>query len=147
MANADPQGRQPQGRQSQGAELFVGIDVSKDYLDVALRPWGGPPQASFRVPNDAAGFATLIARLRQTPPTVTVAEATGGLEQPMAAALALAGLPVSLINPRAARDFARSSGRLAKTYALDAAILAPPKTLGKLIGLRRVPCPMRRRRN
>jgi transposase len=97
----------------------VGIDVCKDHLDVALRPGG-----SFRVGNDPAGHADLAARLLGLAPALVVLEATGGLEMPAAAALAAAGLAVALVNPRQTRDFARATGRLAKTDRLDAEALA-----------------------
>src|SRR5262245_6629248 len=80
---------------------FVGVDVSKDHLDVALRPGG-----AFRVANDPAGHAELAARLPPLAPALVVLEATGGLELPAAAAPAAAGLPVAAVNPRQARDFA-----------------------------------------
>jgi transposase len=99
---------------------FVGIDVSKAALDVALRPQGAP----WRCANDEAGIADLVGHLRPLSPQVIVLEATGGLERVAVAALALAGLPVAVVNPRQVRDFAKASGRLAKTDALDAAALA-----------------------
>ena len=99
---------------------FVGIDVSKAHLDVYVRPSG----ESFRVSHDDAGFVTLIARVRPFTPTVVVLEATGGYEVTVAAALAGARLPVAVINPRQIRDFARATGQLAKTDALDARVIA-----------------------
>jgi transposase len=99
---------------------FVGIDVSKASLDVHLRPQG----KSFRLANDPDGIAILVERLKALGPAGIVLEATGGYETAAAAALALAGLPPALVNPRQARDFARATGRLAKTDALDAAALA-----------------------
>jgi transposase len=99
---------------------FVGIDVSKAHLDVHVLPSG----ESFRVGHDDAGFVTLIARVRPLTPTVVVLEATGGYEVTVAAALAGAGLPVAVINPRQIRDFARATGQLAKTDALDARVIA-----------------------
>lgn len=99
---------------------FVGIDVSKAHLDVHLRPLDD----SFRVAHDDAGFVTLIARVRPLTPTVVVLEATGGYEVAVAAALAGAGLPVAVVNPRQIRDFARATGQLAKTDALDARVIA-----------------------
>lgn len=98
---------------------FVGVDVSKAWLDVALRP--GP---SFRLPNDAAGHAELVTRLAPLGPSLVLMEATGGLEMPALAALAAAGLPAAAVNPRQARDFAKSMGRLAKTDRIDAEGLA-----------------------
>lgn len=97
---------------------YVGIDVSKDALDVAI---GDRP--SFRVPNNPEGFNQLRSRLREHAVCLVVLEATGGLEVPCAAALATAGLPTAVINPRQARDFAKATGRLAKTDAIDAAVL------------------------
>jgi transposase len=100
-------------------EVFVGIDVSKAQLDVAVRPAG-----RFAAPNDEAGCAQVLARLRATPPTLVVLEATGGLEIPLTGVLAAAGVPVVVVNPRQVRDFAKATGRLAKTDALDAQTLA-----------------------
>jgi transposase len=102
------------------AASFAGIDVSKTALDVALRPSGD----AWRSANDAAGIAELVARLQPLAPQLIVLEATGGLERLAVTALALAGLPVAVVNPRQVRDFAKASGRLAKTDALDAAALA-----------------------
>ena len=99
---------------------FVGIDVSKAYLDVYVRPSG----ESFRVSHDDAGFVTLIACMRRLAPTVVVLEATGGYEVTVAVALAGARLPVAVVNPRQIRDFARATGQLAKTDALDARVIA-----------------------
>ncbi|MGH7167454.1 MAG: IS110 family transposase, partial [Nitrospiraceae bacterium] len=99
--------------------VFVGIDVSKAQLDIALRPEG-----RFVVPNDEAGWAQVVKRLRAAPPTLVVLEATGGLEIPLTGALAAAGLPVVVVNPRHVRDFAKAAGKLAKTDALDAQVLA-----------------------
>jgi transposase len=102
------------------AECFVGIDVSKARLDVAES--GG--EAGWSVPNDPSGINTLVQRLRTLAPTLVVLEASGGFQMPAVAALELAGLPVAVINPRQARDFAKATGRLAKTDRLDAALLA-----------------------
>ncbi len=99
--------------------VFVGIDVSKAQLDIALRPEG-----RFSVPNDEAGFAQVLERLRAVPPALVVLEAPGGLEIPLTGALAAAGVPVVVVNPRQVRDFAKATGQLAKTDALDAQILA-----------------------
>ena len=101
------------------AAVFAGIDVRKTALDVALRPGD-----AWRSPNDEAGLAELVARLQPLAPQLIVLEATGGLERLVVAALALAGRPVAVVNPRQVRDFAKASGRLAKTDALDAAVLA-----------------------
>lgn len=102
------------------APVFVGIDVGKAVLDVALRPTGDHE----RVPNDEPGIAHLIERLQPAHPVLVVLEATGGLEVPLTAALAAAGLPVAVVNPRQVRDFAKAVGQLAKTDALDAHLLA-----------------------
>jgi transposase len=100
--------------------LNIGIDVSKARLDVALRPTG----RAWQVGNDPAGIADLVEHLATLAPDRIVLEATGGLEAPVAGALAVAGLPVAVVNPRQVRDFAKGTGRLAKTDALDAAVLA-----------------------
>jgi transposase len=102
------------------APVFVGIDVAKAYLDVAARP--GP--ALGRVANDEPGIMQLIEQLLGLRPTLIVLEATGGLEGPVVAALAAVGLAVAVINPRQVRDFAKATGHLAKTDALDAQLLA-----------------------
>jgi transposase len=101
-------------------QVFVGIDVSKVQLDVALRPTAD----RWHVSNDEPGIATLVERLRTVQPTLVVLEATGGLEVPVTGALAEAGVPVVVVNPRHARDFAKATGRLAKTDPLDAQGLA-----------------------
>jgi transposase len=100
--------------------LFVGIDVSKARLDTALRPG----DRTFADPNDLDGIAGLVRRLAPLKPALIVREATGGYEMPLAAALQVAGLPVAVVNPRQARDFARAVGRRAKTDQIDAAVLA-----------------------
>jgi transposase len=102
------------------ANIFVGIDVSKTALDVALRPGG----EAWRCPNDEAGIAEVVGRLQPLVPRLIVLEATGGLERLVVAALALAELPLAVVNPRQVRDFAKATGQLAKTDALDAAVLA-----------------------
>src|ERR671912_66705 len=103
-----------------GTPVFVGIDVSKDRLDVRLRPSG----EAFAVPRDAPGLDRLAAELRGLAPALVVLEATGGFETTVAAALAGAGLPLAVVNPRQIRDFARATGRLAKTDRLDAEAIA-----------------------
>jgi len=98
-----------------------GIDVSKDHLDVATLPTG----ETYRVSNDANGHADLIEHLRQIDDLDRIVlEATGGYERAPALALADAGLPVTIVNPRQTRDFARASGRTAKTDRIDALALA-----------------------
>lgn len=102
------------------APTFVGIDVSKDRLDVHLRPSG----QAFAVARDGKGLERLVADLRSREVGLVVLEATGGFEATVAAALAAAALPLALVNPRQIRDFARALGRLAKTDALDAEAVA-----------------------
>lgn len=112
-----------------------GIDVSKDHLDVAGT---ASDPAPFRVPNTDAGHAEVIARLKPHAPEGVVMEATGPYHLPVAAALAEAGLPVMVINPRQARDFARATGHLAKTDRIDAGVLAQ---FGQVSGLSPRPLP------
>ena len=99
---------------------YVGIDVSKDQLDIAVRPTG----ETWSMPNDASGITEVVQRVAQLHPKLVVLEATGGLQMPVAAALASAGLPLAMVNPRQVRDFARATGKLAKTDQLDAQVLA-----------------------
>jgi len=102
------------------AKVYIGIDVAKDWLDVAQRPGG----EAWRVSSDETGIATLVKRLKGLGPALVLLEATGGLEIPAVAALAAAGLPAVVVNPRQVREFARATGRLAKTDAIDAQVLA-----------------------
>jgi transposase len=102
------------------APTFVGIDVSKHRLDVHPRPSG----EGFATDYDDEGVAGLAGRLAALAPALVVLEATGGLEVRLAAALAAAGLPVAVVNPRQVRAFARAMGRLAKTDRLDAEAIA-----------------------
>lgn len=99
---------------------FVGIDVSKAFLDVHVLP----QRSSWRCEQSPEGHAQLVEQLIALRPQLVVLEATGGLEHALAAALASAGLAVAVVNPRQVRDFAKSLGRLAKTDALDAEVLA-----------------------
>lgn len=101
-------------------QTFIGIDVSKDRLDVHVRPSDG----AFAVARDGEGLAMLIERLGALEPYLVVLEATGGFELTVAAALAAAGMPLAVVNPRQIRDFARATGQLAKTDALDAKVIA-----------------------
>lgn len=128
---------------------FVGIDVSKQSLDVHIHPQG----EAFSQERTAAGMAALTARLNELSPALVVLEATGGFEQTVTASLHAAGLPVVVVNPRQIRDFARAMGRLAKTDRLDAEVIAlfaarmrPPRrsmpdeatqALGELVARRR----------
>jgi transposase len=130
-------------------EHFVGIDVSKDRLDVHLRPGG----ESFAVARDGEALAALVARLQGLAPALIVMEATGGYETVVASALGAAHLPLAVVNPRQIRDFARATGKLAKTDRIDAAAIAhfaaavrPParpiaeaeaQALGELVARRR----------
>lgn len=100
--------------------VFVGIDVSKHQLDIVVNPRG----EAWTVAHDEPGVSALVARLRELAPALIVLEATGGLEGAVAGALAAAPLPVAVVNPRQVRDFARSTGTLAKTDRLDAQVLA-----------------------
>jgi transposase len=99
---------------------FIGIDVSKDTLDLHARPSG----SAQRFPNNPDGIRALVSGALVPVPTLVVLEATGGLEYPVAAALAAAGIPVAIVNPRQARRFAEAIGRAAKTDAIDAEVLA-----------------------
>jgi transposase len=102
------------------ASVFVGIDVAKAELVMALRPSGERWTAT----NDDAGIQGLLTRLHEATPALVVLEATGGYERAAVAALATAGLPLVVANPRQVRDFARATGQLAKTDGIDAATLA-----------------------
>lgn len=99
---------------------YIGIDVSKVHLDIAVRPTNECWQEN----NDTQGISNLVEKLTGLRPTLIVLEATGGYEMPGACALAAAKLPVAVVNPRQARDFAKSLGRLAKTDKIDALMLA-----------------------
>ena len=130
-------------------DVFVGIDVSKDRLDICIRPSG----ETFAVRRDDEGLASLVERLRALHPVLVALEATGGYETVVASAVAVTHLPLAVINPRQIRDFARSTGKLAKTDRLDAAAIAhfaeairPParriadgeaQALGELVARRR----------
>jgi transposase len=96
--------------------MYVGMDVSKQWLDVSE---GGVP---FRTGNDEEGIKSLVVRLKAA--TLVVMEASGGYEGPVAAVLAAAGIPLAIVNARQVRDFARATGRLAKTDSIDATVLA-----------------------
>lgn len=102
------------------SQIWIGIDVAKDHLDVYVRP----SAELFQVPNTEAGIAEVVQRLKPLQPTLIVMEATGGLEISAAVALSRAQLPVAIVNPRQVRDFAKATGKRAKTDALDAAVLA-----------------------
>ncbi len=102
------------------SDVFVGIDVAKDHLDVCSLPAG----STARLPNDDTGFQALIDQFCQQPPTLIVLEATGGYQNALVAALATAGLPLVVANPRQVRRFAEAMGYLAKTDTIDARVLA-----------------------
>ena len=109
-----------EGEPMEGEPRFVGIDVSKAQVDVAVRPTGQRWVVSY----DETGIKELVSQMVDLGPAMVLLEATGGLELPLVAALAAAALPVVVVNPRQVRDFARATGTLAKTDALDAAVLA-----------------------
>jgi transposase len=98
----------------------VGLDVAKDSIEVCVLPSG----ERWRAAQEPHGLAQLVTRLAALAPTLVVMEATGGYEMPVATALAVAQVPVAVVNPRQVRDFARALGRLAKTDAIDAEVLA-----------------------
>lgn len=100
--------------------MFVGVDVSRDRLDVHVLPSG----EAFAVARDGEGLEQLVARLAGLSPQTIAVEATGGFETTTAAALAAAGLPVVIVNPAQVRHYARALGRLAKTDRIDAEIIA-----------------------
>ena len=100
--------------------MFAGIDVSKTHLDYAFHG----ESKSYQVANDESGAAQIVAEMKRREMGRIVVEATGGLEMVLVAALAEAKQPVALVNPRQARDFAKSTGKLAKTDQIDCHILA-----------------------
>jgi transposase len=106
----------------QTQEMFVGVDVSKAMLDIGIYPEQENLKSSCA--NDEAGRAGLVKHLLDLRPVLIVMEATGGLESPLAASLAAAGLKVAVVNPRQVRDFAKAIGVLAKTDRIDAQVLA-----------------------
>ena len=101
-------------------QVWIGIDVAKAHLDIAVRPSG----EQWRSASDDEALTTLADRLRALQPGLVVLEATGGLETRVAGVVAAAGVPVAVVNPRQVRDFAKATGRLAKSDALDAQVLA-----------------------
>ena len=133
----------------EGTAVVVGTDVSKDRLDVHVRPTG----EIFTVERTAAGLDALCCRLRRIAPRIVALEATGGFETIATAALAAAGLPVVVVNPAQVRSFARALGRRAKIDPIDAAVIAhfaaatevevrplkdeATRLLGELVGRRR----------
>ena len=105
-------------------KVYVGIDVCKARLDVAVLPSGAPSGETFAVANDEDGLQALSGKLVEVRPALVVLEATGGLERPLAAVLFASGIACAVVNPRQARDFAKAIGRLAKTDRIDALVLA-----------------------
>lgn len=101
-------------------KVYVGIDVAKASMDVAVHQ----SQQRWSFSNDDEGIREAVCCLKELAPALIVMEATGGIELPLAAALAAAGLPVAVVNPRQVRDFARATGKLAKTDAIDAQVIA-----------------------
>lgn len=101
-------------------KVYVGIDVSKDKLDLAIRPDG----QEWSEGQDDASLERLVRKLKDIAPALVVLEATGGYEARVAALLATAGIAVSVVNPRQVRDFAKATGKLAKTDRLDAHAIA-----------------------
>ena len=104
----------------ESAERFVGIDVSKKVLDIAVLP----DVTQWSVPNTPQGIDELVAALGSLAPVLVVMESTGGLQRAVVAGLAAAQIPTAVVNPRQVRDFAKASGRLAKTDRLDAEVIA-----------------------
>lgn len=101
-------------------DVFVGIDISKDRLDVHVLP----TQERCTYEHDTKGIASLVKRLKKRAPVLIVLEATGGYETALAASLSAAHLPAAVVNPRHVRSFARAMGKLAKTDSIDAYVLA-----------------------
>jgi len=116
------------------ANGYIGIDVAQEWLDIAARP----NDDAWRVRNDEAGMTELTSQLVERAPRLVVLEATGGLETALAAALTMAALPFVIVNPRQVRDFARATGQLAKTDAIDARVLAQ---FGEAVGPEPRPLP------
>ena len=102
------------------SQVFVGIDVAKAQLDIALRPTG----ERWAITNDAPGITALVTRLQEIAPQLIVLEATGGYQRAVVAALAAAALPLVVVNLRQVRDCAKATGQLAKTDTLDARAVA-----------------------
>ena len=108
------------------ATQYVGIDVAKAHLDIAVHPSGEVWQVS----HDTPGIKGLLSQLAELAPALVILEATGGLEMSLVGELAYVQLPVVVVNPRQVRDFARALGKLAKTDTLDAQVLARPDLSG-----------------
>jgi transposase len=117
LARIHKEGRK---QEEQVETTYVGIDVSKDRLDVAITP----KERTWQVPNDEEGIGKLVKTLKELSPGIIVLEPTGGYESPVAGALATEGLNVVIVNARQIRNYARAVGRMAKTDKLDALIMA-----------------------
>ena len=100
--------------------VYVGIDISKAWLDIAVHA----SSQQWHFPNDTAGITRLRRMLKKISPTLIVCEPTGGYEMPLHLSLNKAGFSVAMVNPRQIRDFAKSTGKLAKTDSLDARVIA-----------------------
>jgi len=109
-----------QGRRSLKERMYVGIDIAKATMDLCVYETG----QRWTLPNDEEGIGQAISCLVPLKPALAVLEATGGFEAPLAGALAVARIPVAVVNPRQVRDFAKATGRLAKTDAIDAWVIA-----------------------
>lgn len=116
----EPESARMGGRVMQENKVFAGIDVSKDALDVAVCPGG----ESWRADNTGEGIEEITKHIKELRVSLVVAEATGGLEIQVVSALALSGIDVAVVNPRQVRDFAKATGKLAKTDSIDAGVLA-----------------------
>jgi len=116
------QARIVQGREKKEkmSDVYAGIDVSKEYLDMAVLPTGEMK----RYRNDETGIEKLVLKLKKLSVRLVVMEPTGGLEAPLAGALTVEGINVAVVNARQVRDYARAAGKLAKTDKIDAAIMA-----------------------
>ena len=120
-------------------KVFVGIDVSKEWLAIAVRPTG----IAWRAAQDEAGIEELVRQLNDLHPHLVVLEATGGYQTLLVTALGTAAIPVAVVNPRQVRDFARSQGKLAKTDRLDAAIIAQFGEVSNIVAQPLVPADAR----
>jgi transposase len=100
--------------------MFIGLDIAKEQIDVMTRPG----DEHWQVAQTEAGWSELVQRVQALAPTLVLAEATGGYERGVVSALALAGVPVAVVNPRRVRDFAKASQHLAKTDRIDAGVIA-----------------------
>lgn len=116
--------------------IYVGVDVSKAQVDVAFRP----PDDAWVVANDDAGLRQLVSRLKAMEPHMVVLEASGGLELPLVAALAVAELPVVVVNPRQVRDFARATGKFGQDRRTRCVCTVPLRRGGQASGASSARC-------